>query len=138
MQKFDHELKSWPRFFQAIVDGEKKHDLRSKIDRDFKIGDILKLREYDPFGDGYSGREFYVEVTYITSNDTPCALSSMALDRDCVILSLRAARNTTVNVTVTGKTFEEMSPADRMEMADKMRIMPQHLRRGRGSTEYGL
>jgi len=30
-----------------------------------------------------------VEITYITSNNTPCAFSSAVLDKDYCILSLR-------------------------------------------------
>jgi hypothetical protein len=42
-----HELKTWPPFFQAIVDGEKSFELR-KDDRGFEVGDILVLKEFDP------------------------------------------------------------------------------------------
>jgi hypothetical protein len=46
------------------------------------------LCEYDPFGGGYTGRWALFEITYITSNDTPCAMSSNALARDACILSV--------------------------------------------------
>lgn len=82
-----HTCKSWPHFFDAIVKGDKKHDLRHN-DRDFAIGDILLLQRYDPFAGKYTGEECKVKVTYITSNDTPCAFSSAVLDRSYCILSL--------------------------------------------------
>lgn len=84
-----YHVKSWPRFFQPIVDGHKLHDLRDKRDRPYAVGDTLTLQEYDPFDGRYTGREQDVVITFITSNDTPCAFSSAMLDRDAAILSLR-------------------------------------------------
>lgn len=81
-------MKSWPWFFDAFLDGRKLHDLRKK-DRDYAVGDTVILEEYDPRTGSYSGRRLAAEISYMTSNDTPCALSSNALDRDHVILSLR-------------------------------------------------
>lgn len=82
-------VKSWGPFFQAIKAGVKTHDLRDMKDRDYKVGDTLLLREYDPFDGVYSGDTVAVEITYITSVDTPCAFSSAVLDRDHCILSIK-------------------------------------------------
>lgn len=82
------ELKSWPQFFQAIKGGYKTHDLRRK-DREFYSGQELVLKEFDPNKGEYTGDSVRVEVTYITSNEFPCAYSSHALDNDYCILSLR-------------------------------------------------
>jgi hypothetical protein len=84
-------MKSWPWFFQAFVDGLKLHDLRKK-DRNFQPGDDVLLQEYDPRTGNYTGRELKATITYLTSNDVPCALSSNALARDHVILSLNVDR----------------------------------------------
>lgn len=86
-----HNMKSWPQFFEAIAKGEKKHDLRSK-DRDFKVGDTVVLHEFDPVTGQFSGKTVECRITFITSNDTPCALSSVVLDRDYCILSLEPAK----------------------------------------------
>ncbi len=83
-----HICKSWPAYFQAIKRGDKTHDLR-KMDRDFKVGDTILLQEYDPFTGKYTGQECTVEITYITSNETPCAFSSAVLENGYCILSLR-------------------------------------------------
>ena len=84
-----HNVKSWTHFFQAIRRGDKLHDMRDLKDRDYKVGDILNLQEYDPFMGRYTGEECRVLVTYITSAQTPCAFSSAALAPGFAILSLR-------------------------------------------------
>ncbi len=42
-----HELKTWPVPFQQVMDGRKTHEFR-KNDRDFKVGDTLLLKLYEP------------------------------------------------------------------------------------------
>lgn len=86
---YDYEVKSWPQFFEPMVSGKKLHDMRDKRDREYKIGDRMLLREFDPFGTGYSGRVAIATITYITSNETPCAMSSVGLGNDMAILSVR-------------------------------------------------
>lgn len=65
-----HELKTWPEPFDKVIWGRKRHEVR-KYDRDFKVGDILYLREWSPDrqasrGDGYSGYYCLALVTAIT------------------------------------------------------------------------
>lgn len=42
-----HRLKTWPVHFGPVKEDRKRAELR-KDDRDFKVGDILVLEEYDP------------------------------------------------------------------------------------------
>lgn len=42
-----HDLKTWPPYFQQILDGDKTFDLRIN-DRDFQPGDYLIFREFIP------------------------------------------------------------------------------------------
>lgn len=57
-----HELKIAPNYFEKVVSKEKSFEVRYN-DRNFQVGDILKLIEYR---DGaYTGRSVYVKVTYI-------------------------------------------------------------------------
>lgn len=86
-----HELKTWPKYFQAILMGEKKFELREN-DRGFEISDILNLREYDPESDLYTGREFNVKVTYIMRDDTQL----FELDNH-VIMSIKPLRQSIIS-----------------------------------------
>lgn len=42
-----HDLKTWPEFYEAVADGSKTFEVR-KNDRDFKVGDTLLIRHYEP------------------------------------------------------------------------------------------
>jgi hypothetical protein len=76
-----HELKSWPEFFEPIFKEEKSFEVR-KNDRDFKIGDRIMLKEYDPEIGSYTGRYCFRTITYILSENPFIDL------KDYVILSL--------------------------------------------------
>jgi hypothetical protein len=82
-----HDLKSWPKFFRPIIAAQRTHELR-RNDRDFTVGDHLLLREYDPATGTYTGHEARAEVTSITSNEVPCAVSDDGLHPDFCILSI--------------------------------------------------
>lgn len=60
-----HELKTWPEYFEAIVDGTKRFEFRDSFDRDFNVGDTLRLQEWNPATKLYSGRYVSVRVLYI-------------------------------------------------------------------------
>lgn len=68
MSKY-HELKTWPRFFNVILTGEKTFEVR-RNDRDFQPGDYLILKEYDPHKKEYTGRQIKKYVPYILYDDT--------------------------------------------------------------------
>ena len=59
-----HCLKTWPRYFNDIKTGLKTFELR-RNDRDYQVGDILKLREWDQTAQDYTGEIIKKEITYI-------------------------------------------------------------------------
>lgn len=61
-----HALKTWPEYFQAVKDGRKPFELRQN-DRDFQVGDVLELYEYEPMGKQLTGERLRVVVTYVLS-----------------------------------------------------------------------
>ncbi|HDV7145166.1 TPA: DUF3850 domain-containing protein [Yersinia enterocolitica] len=63
-----HQLKILPEYFQAVIEGRKKAELRTN-DRNFKVGDYLLLAEWDGGIDEYSGRKIVVEISDITQCD---------------------------------------------------------------------
>jgi len=56
--------KIWPEYFELIVSGKKKYELRLN-DFDVKEGDILLLEEYNPKSKSYTGRSIKKKVTYV-------------------------------------------------------------------------
>ncbi|XVS67860.1 DUF3850 domain-containing protein [Actinosynnema sp. CA-299493] len=83
-----HELKSWPQFFRSIIDGRRTHELRCN-DREYSIGDVLFLCEYEPSSASYTGATCKVVVTSITSDSVPCAVSTSGLTKGYCIMSIR-------------------------------------------------
>ena len=59
-----HKLKCWPEFYAALIAGDKRDELRLN-DRNYKVGDVLILQEYDNNIDLYTGDESKWLVTWI-------------------------------------------------------------------------
>lgn len=83
-----HELKTWPVPFAALLDGTKTYEIR-KADRDFRVGDVLHLREYDngnpESADGhFTGRSLERYVSYMTPG------GDWGLPPDVCVLALAA------------------------------------------------
>jgi hypothetical protein len=60
-----HRLKTWPLYFAAVADGSKTFEIRAD-DRDYQVGDILELLEWEPLTGEFTGRELRHKVTYRT------------------------------------------------------------------------
>jgi hypothetical protein len=99
-----HELKCWPEYFKAIVCGIKRFELR-KNDRDFRVGDTLHLREWDPAFDTYTGNECKVDVLYMLRSD-------ILMEGYAVLsISFPLCMKMGDTLTETGLTQEEMALA---------------------------
>lgn len=57
-----HELKIAPNYFEKVISKEKSFEVRYD-DRNFQVGDLLKLMEYTEVS--YTGRSVYAKITYI-------------------------------------------------------------------------
>lgn len=77
-----HWLKTWPEQFTAIAQGRKRFELR-RADRDFRAGDKLLLKEYDPETEEYTGAAVLVPVTYILRD-----ADKWGLDDEFCVMSL--------------------------------------------------
>lgn len=75
-----HELKILPEFFVAVLEGRKTFELRNN-DRDYKVGDVLLLKEFD--GEKYTGNYTRKNVTYVLNG------GQYGLDKDYVILGIK-------------------------------------------------
>jgi hypothetical protein len=73
-----HELKTWPVFYKDIVNGTKTFEVRQN-DRDFQLGDLLLLREYDPDAEQYTGAKTERVITYILGDNPFFQLNAMVI-----------------------------------------------------------
>lgn len=85
-----HELKTLPEYFQSIKMGKKNFEIRFN-DRNFKISDVLCLREYDNNIGAYTGAELFVKVDYILDKFG-------GLVDGFVIMSISIIENIVINV----------------------------------------
>ena len=58
----ENVLKILPEYFEEVADGFKRAEVRYN-DRDFKVGDIYTLREWD--GEKFTGRGVTVRITHV-------------------------------------------------------------------------
>ena len=66
--RIDHSLKILPEHFNAVFSGNKKSEIRYN-DRNYRVGDILSLREWDGDCGDYSGKQVEVRVTHILDDE---------------------------------------------------------------------
>lgn len=73
-----HELKIDPKYFELVQDGIKNWEIR-KNDRKFKVGDILRLKEYNK--EEFTNRELIRKVIGV--------FNEFGLEKGYVILTLK-------------------------------------------------
>ena len=81
-----HELKCWPRPFAAVVAGAKHHEIRLN-DRNYQVGDVLVLREWNPHARAYTESRAIRLVTYCSYGP------DWGLPDRFVVMSLEAPRS---------------------------------------------
>lgn len=64
-----HELKIKPEYFRDVVRGIKTFEVRQN-DRNFGVGDIITLREFE--NDKFLGNFVNVEIVYILDDEEYC------------------------------------------------------------------
>ncbi len=77
-----HEVKILPEYYADIESGAKKFEYR-KDDRGYRVGDIIKLREYLPKEDSYTGNSLEAEITYILKGrmNIPTGYAIMSINK---------------------------------------------------------
>ena len=72
-----HQLKTLQPYFHDVVSRNKTFEVR-KNDRNFKVGDVMMLLEYDPANKdnpgtkGLTGMCIIARITYILDNEEYC------------------------------------------------------------------
>ncbi len=61
-----HKLKIHPKFFEAVILGNKTFEIR-RNDRNFKVGDRIVLKEYSK-ETGYTGESAVFNITYVMTD----------------------------------------------------------------------
>ena len=81
----EHELKTWPQYFEAVHSGLKTFEIR-RDDRGFAVGDTLWLREWNPLLVAYTGRECRRHVVYATTWEQKPGFVVLGLGREAAPL----------------------------------------------------
>jgi hypothetical protein len=79
-----HDLKCWKEPYAAVESGSKNFEYRLN-DRNYNVGDLLHLNEWDHISKEYTGRSLWREVTYILK-------SGFGLPENYCIMSLGYVR----------------------------------------------
>ena len=64
MLYMEHAVKTWPEFFAAARDGLKPFEYR-RNDRQYQVGETLRLLEWDPKVKAFTGNEITRRITYV-------------------------------------------------------------------------
>lgn len=76
----EHELKIWPAYFAAVLDGRKTFEVR-KNDRGFNAGDTVYMREFDPAVSveihRYTGMSIRFRIGYVLPIDAERVVFSL-------------------------------------------------------------
>lgn len=80
MRKVIHELKILPDYYWEVFLGHKTFEIR-KNDRDFKTGDMVILKEWNPITKLYTGNKLARKIIYILKDVE-------GLEKDFILMSI--------------------------------------------------
>lgn len=89
-----HHLKAWPCFFERCLDGSKPFEIRLN-DRDFRVGDVIVLHEWDPargrdrMAEGYTERDMRGTITCVICRSDLVKLGNEIIGEGYVVLGIR-------------------------------------------------
>ena len=98
-----HYLKVWTKQFDAVRRGAKTHEVR-KGDKDYRAGDIIIMREFDPHSSEYTGKCLETQVTFITRGGT------FGIPEDICVMSIRPVHAAIDFEEVVDRMPEERRP----------------------------
>lgn len=85
-----HELKIHPEYFAEVVLGNKKSEVRLN-DRNYRVGDVLLLCEWDKVSKSFTGRTERRRITHIQSlNRLMSEFGCECFRLEYVVLSVKA------------------------------------------------
>ena len=91
--QWEHELKCWPDYFEAVWSGMKTFEVRVN-DRGYQAGDVIWLREYDPKksrseAHRYTDRAIKARIGFVLSHSPVSGVNGPTpLDHGRVVFSL--------------------------------------------------
>jgi len=62
-----HDIKIHEEYLFDVATGRKNFEVR-KNDRNYKAGDTVIMREYNPTKEAYTGRAIDLKITYVLEN----------------------------------------------------------------------
>jgi uncharacterized protein DUF3850 len=103
-----HVLKCWPEFFRLVKIGDKTADLR-KDDRNYRVGDTIFNREYDPKLDQYTGHTCLVTITAVLRD------FEGLMPGYCVLSTKLSPDSCRFQVALVGKTAKQLEEEEKQK-----------------------
>lgn len=83
-----HHLKAWPAPFADLAAGVKSYEIRIN-DRNYRAGDRLVLREWDPTKQTHTGSFCIAHVTHVTSSSSYGGILDGMLGTNVAVLGIQ-------------------------------------------------
>lgn len=88
-----HAVKQLTVHFNDVISGKKTFEVRLN-DRDYRVGDLVALNEYDPENNKYTGRSCLVYIDYILDDKLYCLPGYIVMSiKPCEVYEIGAPQN---------------------------------------------